>query len=95
MSSHIKGFFIELWAWWNSEKLAAKSIRVPFKLALVGSVAVLALALGLYGAGKVRAYAGDDQPVTQTQFTEFRSQMIQACTPPAKVEPVKKTSKKR
>jgi hypothetical protein len=95
MFEHVKGFIKELWAWWNSDALSSKSIRVPFKLAVVGALAVIVLAAGLYGAGKLLAYAGDDLPVTQAQFTAFSTKMIDACTSPAKVDPVKKASKRK
>lgn len=89
--AEIVAFVSSVRAWWNSDALTSKSIRIPFKLALVGGVAVLVLAFGLYGAKKVSAHF-DSEPrlATAAQLTEFRSQIIAACAPPA---PAAKTTK--
>lgn len=95
--AEIVAFVSSVRAWWGSDALTSKSIRIPFKLALVGGVAVLALAFGLYGAGKVSAYMGEAKPATAAQLTEFRSQIIAACAPPAPVATkakAKKTTKR-
>jgi len=84
--------------WWNSDKLSSAAIRVPTKLAAVGALAVIVLAAGLYGAGKVSAYMGDSKPATSAQLTEFRSQILTAvgeCKAPAAKAPAKKTVSKR
>lgn len=92
----VKGVAIALKNWWQSDALSSKSFRIPLKLAVVAAVGVIALAVGSYGAGKLRAYAGDEQPVTQTQFSALRDQMVSACSPPAPVVKTisKKTSKR-
>lgn len=83
-------------AWWGSDALSSKTIRVPFKLAFVGVAAVAVLAFAMYGAGKVSAYMGDAKPATAVQLSEFRSQIIAACAPPAAVPaPVKKSSSRK
>jgi hypothetical protein len=85
--------------WWQSDKFSSKSVRVPLKLAVVVGAALALLTVGLYGAGKLRAWSGDEPaPATANQLTEFRSQMLAAvgeCKVPAKVEPVKKTVAKK
>lgn len=83
-------------AWWGSDALSSRSVRVPFKLALVGLAAVVVLAFASYGAGKVAAYMGDAKPATAVQLSEFRSQIIAACAPPAAVSaPTKKSTTRK
>lgn len=92
MWESIKSLGDKLVRWWQSDALSSKSVRVPLKLAIVAGVAVVALAFGLYGAKKVSARF--DEPVqyaTAAQLTEFRSQIIAACSPPAPA-PVKKAA---
>lgn len=92
MIAHLRGFLAELMAWWNSDKLSSKTVRIPLKLAIVGALAVTALAVGLYGAGKLRDYADNVTPATAAQLAEYRNQIIAACAPP-KVEPAKKSKR--
>lgn len=93
MWEHIKGFFSALKTWWGSDQLSSRSVRIPLKLVVVGALAVCALAVGLYGAGKLRAYADSEMPATAVQLTEYRNQIIAACASPAKVEPTKKSKR--
>lgn len=92
----IKGIGRAIKTWWGSDALSSKTVRVPLKLLIVGAAAVAVLAFGLYGAKKVAERLDPPAAVaTAAQLTEFRSQIIAACAPPAKVEPVKKAPAKR
>lgn len=83
--------------WWQSDAVSSKAIRVPFKLALVGAAAVIALTFASFGAGKLRAYSGEAAPATQTQVAELHSQLVAkinaTCQQSVKVAPVKKSKK--
>lgn len=92
--SALKSVGAAIKAWWSSDALSSKSIRVPFKLAFVAGAAVLVLAFAMYGAGKVSAYMGDARPATAVQLSEFRTQIISACAPANLPAPVKKSTKR-